>query len=64
MVGVLPFFHSFGFTVTLWLPMISGFGAVFHPSPMDGKPIGDGRPGPLTQRIHALYAARAGLKTA
>jgi D-alanine transaminase len=31
---------------------------------LDGKPIGDGRPGPLTRRIHALYAAKAGLKTA
>ncbi len=41
MVGVLPFFHSFGFTVTLWLPMVSGFGAVFHPNPMDGKTIGE-----------------------
>jgi acyl-[acyl-carrier-protein]-phospholipid O-acyltransferase/long-chain-fatty-acid--[acyl-carrier-protein] ligase len=40
-VGVLPFFHSFGFTVTLWLPMIEGFGAVYHPNPMDGKAIGD-----------------------
>src|SRR5258708_10877810 len=41
MVGVLPFFHSFGFSVTLWLPLVSGFGAVFHPNPMDGKTIGD-----------------------
>ena len=41
MVGVLPFFHSFGFTVTLWLPAVSGFGAVFHPNPMDGKSIGE-----------------------
>jgi acyl-[acyl-carrier-protein]-phospholipid O-acyltransferase/long-chain-fatty-acid--[acyl-carrier-protein] ligase len=40
-VGVLPFFHSFGFTVTLWLPMVAGFGAVFHPNPMDGKAIGE-----------------------
>ena len=39
-VGVLPFFHSFGYTVTLWLPMVAGFGAVFHPNPMDGKGIG------------------------
>jgi D-alanine transaminase len=31
---------------------------------LDGKQIGDGRPGPLTKRIHALYAAKAGLKTA
>jgi acyl-[acyl-carrier-protein]-phospholipid O-acyltransferase / long-chain-fatty-acid--[acyl-carrier-protein] ligase len=41
MVGVLPFFHSFGFTVTLWLPLVVGFGAVFHPNPMDAKAIGD-----------------------
>ena len=41
MVGVLPFFHSFGFTVTLWLPMVIGFGAVFHPNPMDAKSIGE-----------------------
>jgi acyl-[acyl-carrier-protein]-phospholipid O-acyltransferase/long-chain-fatty-acid--[acyl-carrier-protein] ligase len=41
MVGVLPFFHSFGYAVTLWLPMVEGFGAVFHPNPMDGKTIGE-----------------------
>ncbi|MFQ5579155.1 MAG: acyl-[ACP]--phospholipid O-acyltransferase [Nitrospiria bacterium] len=40
MMGVLPFFHSFGFTGTLWFPMIAGFGAVYHPSPMDAKMIG------------------------
>ena len=43
MVGVLPFFHSFGFAVTLWLPLVVGFGAVFHHSPMDGKSIGASR---------------------
>ena len=31
---------------------------------LDGKPIGNGQPGPLTRRIHALYAAKAGLKSA
>jgi len=41
MVGVLPFFHSFGYTITLWLPLVEGFGAVFHPNPMDGKTIGE-----------------------
>ncbi len=40
-VGVLPFFHSFGFTVTIWLPLISGCGVVYHPNPTDAKPIGD-----------------------
>jgi D-alanine transaminase len=31
---------------------------------LDGRKIGNGEPGPLTQRIHALYAAKAGLKSA
>jgi acyl-[acyl-carrier-protein]-phospholipid O-acyltransferase/long-chain-fatty-acid--[acyl-carrier-protein] ligase len=40
-MGVLPFFHSFGFTGTLWFPLVSGFGAVYHPNPMDAKTIGE-----------------------
>ncbi|HET7698556.1 MAG TPA: acyl-[ACP]--phospholipid O-acyltransferase [Vicinamibacterales bacterium] len=40
-VGVLPFFHSFGFSITLWLPMVQGFGAAYHPNPMDGKAVGE-----------------------
>lgn len=39
-LGVLPFFHSFGFTGTLWFPLIHGFGAVYHPNPMDARIIG------------------------
>ena len=39
-MGVLPFFHSFGFTGTLWLPLIGGFGAVYHANPLDAKTIG------------------------
>lgn len=35
LLGVLPFFHSFGFTVTLWLPAVIGISAVYHPSPLD-----------------------------
>ena len=35
LLGVLPFFHSFGFTVTLWLPAVLGIGAAYHPSPLD-----------------------------
>lgn len=41
MLGVLPFFHSFGFTGTLWFPLITGFGAVYHSNPLDGKTIGE-----------------------
>jgi acyl-[acyl-carrier-protein]-phospholipid O-acyltransferase/long-chain-fatty-acid--[acyl-carrier-protein] ligase len=40
-VGALPFFHSFGFTVTMWFPLIAGCGVVYHPNPMDGKAIGE-----------------------
>ena len=40
-LGVLPFFHSFGFTVTLWLPPLLGAGVAFHPSPIDLGAIGE-----------------------
>ncbi len=40
LLGILPFFHSFGFTVTLCLPAALGAGVVFHPNPLDGKTIG------------------------
>jgi acyl-[acyl-carrier-protein]-phospholipid O-acyltransferase / long-chain-fatty-acid--[acyl-carrier-protein] ligase len=40
-VGVLPFFHSFGFTVTLWLPVIKGCGVLYHANPVDSKTIGE-----------------------
>ncbi len=41
MMGVLPFFHSFGFTGGMWFPLVCGFGAVFHTSPMDAGTIGE-----------------------
>jgi acyl-[acyl-carrier-protein]-phospholipid O-acyltransferase/long-chain-fatty-acid--[acyl-carrier-protein] ligase len=40
-MGVLPFFHSFGFMGTLWFPLVAGFGAVYHPNPVDAKTIGE-----------------------
>jgi len=40
-VGVLPFFHSFGFTVTIWFPLLSGCGVVYHPNPTDARAIGE-----------------------
>lgn len=39
-MGVLPFFHSFGFTGTLCLPLCVGIGAVYHANPLDAKTIG------------------------
>lgn len=41
MLGVLPFFHSFGFTVTLWMPLRLGMGAVYHYNPLDSRRIGE-----------------------
>ena len=40
-IGVLPFFHSFGLTGTLWFPMLSGCAVAFHPNPMDAKVVGE-----------------------
>jgi len=39
-MGILPFFHSFGFTGTLCLPASTGIGVVFHPNPLDSRVIG------------------------
>jgi len=33
MVGVLPFYTAYGYTGTLWLPLIMGMGTVFHGFP-------------------------------
>jgi acyl-[acyl-carrier-protein]-phospholipid O-acyltransferase / long-chain-fatty-acid--[acyl-carrier-protein] ligase len=40
LLGILPFFHSFGFTVTLCLPLVLGTGVVYYPNPLDAKGIG------------------------
>jgi acyl-[acyl-carrier-protein]-phospholipid O-acyltransferase/long-chain-fatty-acid--[acyl-carrier-protein] ligase len=40
LLGILPFFHSFGFTVTLCLPPEVGAGVVYHPNPLDSRAIG------------------------
>ena len=37
--SALPFFHSLGFTGTLWFPLVSGFSAVYHQNPLDGERI-------------------------
>ncbi|ORJ58700.1 acyl-[ACP]--phospholipid O-acyltransferase [Geothermobacter hydrogeniphilus] len=39
--AALPFFHSLGLTGTLWLPLISGFSASYHPNPLDGARIAE-----------------------
>jgi acyl-[acyl-carrier-protein]-phospholipid O-acyltransferase/long-chain-fatty-acid--[acyl-carrier-protein] ligase len=37
----LPFFHSFGCTVTLWYPLIEGVRAVTYPNPLEAKKIAE-----------------------
>ncbi|MFO1489004.1 MAG: acyl-[ACP]--phospholipid O-acyltransferase [Verrucomicrobiota bacterium] len=49
-LGVLPFFHSFGFTGTLCLPAMLGIGVVYHPNPLDAKSIG-----PLVRQYSATF---------
>jgi acyl-[acyl-carrier-protein]-phospholipid O-acyltransferase/long-chain-fatty-acid--[acyl-carrier-protein] ligase len=40
-VGVLPLFHSFGFTGTFWFPLLMGCSVAYHPNPMDAKTVGE-----------------------
>ncbi len=41
LLGILPFFHSFGYLATLWFPLIQGAGVLYHPSPLDAGGIGN-----------------------
>lgn len=40
-IGVLPFFHVFGFTCTLCFPLAWGHAAIYHPNPTDARTIGE-----------------------
>ena len=40
-LGVLPFFHSFGYTVGIWTILLLGKKAVYHTNPLDAKVVGD-----------------------
>jgi acyl-[acyl-carrier-protein]-phospholipid O-acyltransferase/long-chain-fatty-acid--[acyl-carrier-protein] ligase len=39
--GVLPFFHSFGYTVCLWAPLVGGCVSVWYPDPRAAKEVGE-----------------------
>jgi acyl-[acyl-carrier-protein]-phospholipid O-acyltransferase / long-chain-fatty-acid--[acyl-carrier-protein] ligase len=41
LLGILPLFHSFGYTVTLWVPLQVGTSLLYHPDPRQAKEIGD-----------------------
>ncbi|MEM9380603.1 MAG: MFS transporter [Planctomycetota bacterium] len=40
-LGILPFFHSFGYTITLWATLLSGSRAVYHANPLEAKTVGE-----------------------
>jgi acyl-[acyl-carrier-protein]-phospholipid O-acyltransferase/long-chain-fatty-acid--[acyl-carrier-protein] ligase len=50
LLGVLPFFHSFGYMATLWLAALHGMGVVFHPTPLETSAIGE-----LVRRYRVTY---------
>jgi len=39
-LGTLPFFHSMGLTVTLWMPMTQGIAVGYHSNPLEAEVIG------------------------
>ncbi len=41
LLGCLPLFHCFGFTVTLWYPMLRGCRLITVPSPLDTRKMVD-----------------------
>lgn len=41
LLSVLPLFHSFGYTVCFWLPLLTGASAICFPDPRQAKEVGD-----------------------
>ncbi|MDG3003366.1 AMP-binding protein [Paludisphaera mucosa] len=39
-LGILPFFHSFGYTIGLWTGLVLGKTVVYHFNPLDARTIG------------------------
>jgi acyl-[acyl-carrier-protein]-phospholipid O-acyltransferase / long-chain-fatty-acid--[acyl-carrier-protein] ligase len=39
-MGVLPYFHSFGFTITFWTMAVLGKGIVLYPNALDPREVG------------------------
>ena len=40
LIGVLPFFHSFGYAITLWSVLTLDLAAAYHVNPLEAKVIG------------------------
>ncbi|MCL2622775.1 MAG: MFS transporter [Planctomycetaceae bacterium] len=41
LLAVLPFFHAFGFTIEIWVPMITGVRGTYHFTPLEPRIIGE-----------------------
>jgi acyl-[acyl-carrier-protein]-phospholipid O-acyltransferase/long-chain-fatty-acid--[acyl-carrier-protein] ligase len=41
MLGVLPIFHSFGYTTTLWTALMLLPQVVYHPNPLEARTVGE-----------------------
>ncbi len=52
LLGVLPFFHSFGFTVTMWMPLAADPSAIYHFNPLDARTVGE-----LTEKFRCTIIA-------
>ena len=39
-LGILPFFHSFGYSITLWAVMSLGPRGIYHFNPLDSRQVG------------------------
>jgi len=59
-LGVLPFFHSYGYTTTLWTPLALEPAVVYHTNPLDAQAVGT-----LAREYHAtiLMATPTFLRT-
>ena len=59
-LGVLPFFHSYGYTTTLWTPLTLEPAVVYHTNPLDAQEVGR-----LAREFHAtiLMATPTFLRT-
>ncbi|ETW99743.1 MAG: hypothetical protein ETSY2_40285, partial [Candidatus Entotheonella gemina] len=41
LLGTLPLHHAFGWTLTLWFPVIAGYGVVYDADPMAAERVGE-----------------------
>ncbi|QDT37863.1 AMP-binding protein [Stratiformator vulcanicus] len=41
MLGVLPFFHAFGYTATMWWPLCLTTKGIYHYNPLDARTVGE-----------------------